>query len=397
MLRFCAIPLLFLVLICPMSALDDNLSAGCIDGYDPAIDYFPDKADISHAEKLAVRYENHYKVVTVSDSFDGAPSFQYVLTQCGAPAPDATAFSPGAQFIQVPAGELITLSTTQLPVLIQLDLLDHLVGIDSGFYVSSAEIRKRVADGRIAEVGFGATINVELVLELQPDLVLTYGFNPATDAHPVLRDAGIFTALDASWRETSPLGRAEWLKFIALFTNQEAAAEALFDQIAADYDAARQLASAIPAADRPTLLLNSFLGYADAWFIPGAESYAGRLMRDAGAQLLLSADGSRDSQPHSFEAIYDAALDADIWLVETFAVDSLDDLLSIDARFGDFAAFRSRAVWNNNADVNANGGNNYYEWGVSNPQLVLRDLVAIMHPDALPDHEFAFYKRLTHE
>ena len=376
-------------------ARDGNLTDSCVDDFDPAVDYFPDKADISQADKLDVSYHGHYKVVTVNDSYDEAPAFQYVLTQCGAPAPAADAFPRGAQFINVPAGDLITLSTTQLPPLIQLDLLDHLVGIDSGFYVSSPAVTERVADGTIAEVGFGADINIELTLELQPSLVLTYGFNPATDAHPILRDAGIFTALDASWRETSPLGRAEWLKFIALFYNREAEAEALFDAIASDYDAARQLAADIPEGDKPTLLLNSFLGYADAWYIPGADSYAGQMMRDAGARLLLSAEGSRESQPHSFEAVYAAALDADIWLVETFAVNSLDDLLAIDSRFGDFAAYQAGAVWNNNADENANGGNNYYEWGVANPQLVLRDLAAIMHPEVLPDHEFAFYKQLN--
>ena len=378
-------------------AQEGNLADSCVADFDPAVDYFPDKAEISHAEKLDVTYHKHYKVVTVSDSYDDAPAFHYVLTQCGAPAPAADEFPPGTQFIDTPAGDLITLSTTQLPPLIQLDLLDHLVGVDSGFYVSSTAVTERVADGQIAEVGFGANINIELALELQPSLVLAYGFNPVTDAHPILRDAGIFTALDASWRETSPLGRAEWLKFVALFYNREAEAEAVFDTIASEYGLARQLAADIPEADKPTLLLNSFLGYADAWYIPGAESYAGQMMRDAGARLLLSAEGSRESQPHSFEAVYDAALDAEVWLVETFAVNTPDDLLAIDSRFGDFAAFQAGAVWNNNADENANGGNNYYEWGVANPQIALRDLVAILHPEALPDHEFAFYKQLSHD
>ncbi len=379
----------------PVAARDGNLTDGCVSDYRADVDYFPDKIEILDAEKLAVAYHNHYKVISVSDAYDGAPSFDYVLVQCGAPAPPAEDFAAGAQFIEVPTGDVIALSTTQLPTLQQLDLLDHLVGVDSAFYISTPEVRTAVADGQVAELGFGAQINIELALSLQPQLVLSYGFNPDSDAHPILLDAGIFTALDASWRESSPLGRAEWLKFIALFYNREAAATALYDDIASLYQDTLLRTASLAEAQRPTVLINSFLGYADAWFIPGAETYVSRLIQDAGGNLLLAEEGSRSSRGMSFEAVYEGGLDADIWLLETFGISSQADLLALDTRFGDFAAIQSDAVWNNNADENANGGNNYYEWGVNNPQLILRDLVAIFHPQLLPEHEFSFYQRLA--
>ena len=378
----------------PVSALDANLSDGCVSDYDPAVDYFPEKVVVQDAVRFSVEYFNHYKVVTVSDAFDGAPGFDYVLTQCGAPRPEAADFPAGAQFIDVPSGALITLSTTQLPALSQLGLLDQLVAVDSGFYISTSEVTDRIAAGQISEVGFGAEINIERVLELAPDLVMSYGYNPATDAHPVLLEAGIFTALDASWRELSPLGRAEWLKFSALFYNREADAKALYDEIVAEYEAVKQLAASVGVDDRPAVLINSFLGYADAWFIPGAATYVGQLVRDAGGELLLAEAESTSSQALGFEVVYDGGLDADIWLTETFGVYSGADLLALDSRFGDFAAFKSGNIWNNNRDENANGGNNYYEWGLTQPQLVLADLLAIFHPDLLPEHEFAFYQQL---
>ena len=383
-----------LIGLLPVSALDANLTDGCVSDYDAAIDYFPDKAVVEDAVRFSVEYFNHYKVVTVSDAFDGAPGFVYVLTQCGAPMPDAADFPAGTQFIDVPGGDLITLSTTQLPALTQLGLLDQLTAVDSGFYISTAEVTDRIAAGEISEVGFGAEINIERVLELEPDLVLAYGFNPDTDAHPVLLEAGIFTAMDASWRELSPLGRAEWLKFTALFYNREADANALYDEIEAEYAAVAALAASVSADERPTVLINTFLGYADAWFIPGADTYVGQLARAAGGDLLLAEVGSTTSQALGFEVVYAGGLDADIWLTETFGVYSGADLLALDSRFGDFAAFQSGAIWNNNRDENANGGNNYYEWGVTNPHLVLADLLAIFHPGLLPDHEFAFYHQL---
>ena len=258
-------------------------------------------------------------------------------------------------------------------------------------------IAERVAQGQVAEVGFGAQINIELVLSLQPDLVMSYGFNPDTDAHPILLEAGVFTALDASWREQSPLGRAEWLKFTALFYNREAQASAIYQTIAEEYESARALAAGLPAADQPDVLINAFLGYADAWFIPGQDTYVGQLLRDAGGNLLLSKADSTASQPLSFERVYEAGSGAAVWLVETYGVRSQADLLALDSRFGDFEALQAGDVWNNNRDENANGGSNYYEWGMAHPQLALRDLIAILHPDLLPEHEFAFYQRLPLE
>jgi len=381
----------------PASALDDNLTDSCVTDYAAEVDYFPDKIEILDASKFTVEYFNNYKVLSVADAFDGAPGFHYVLVQCGTPAPPPADFPEGSQFIEVPAGDLITLSTTQLPALSQLDLLDNLVGVDSGFYISTPEVVRMIADGAVAEVGFGAEVNIELVLELQPQLVMSYGYNPASDAHPVLLKAGIFTALDASWRELSPLGRAEWLKFTALFYNLEAQASAIYQDIAAQYDAVKGRAAAVAADDRPNVLINSFLGYADAWFIPGEETYVGRLIRDAGGDLLLAEAGSTTSQGLSFEVAFEVGFDADIWLVETFGIYSGAGLLALDSRFGDFAAFQSGDIWNNNRDENANGGNNYYEAGVTNPHLVLADLVAIFHPDLMPAHEFAFYQRLASE
>lgn len=386
---------LFVILsVLPVMGQEMNLVDECVADYDAEVDYFPDKAEVTHAENFMVEYFNNYKVVTVTDAFDGAPTFSYVLVQCGTPAPDADDFSEDVLFVEVPVGDVITLSTTQLPTLTQLGLLDNLVGVDSFDYINTDDVLDLIEAEQVTAVGFSSDINVELVLDLEPDMVMTYGFDPSTDAHPVLLDAGIFTVLDASWRELSPLGRAEWLKFTAVFYNAEATATEVFDDIQAQYEAAQALAQTIPADEQPTVLINSFLSYADAWFIPGADTYVGQLVADAGGDLLLTEEGSTQSNGLGFEVVYDSALDADIWLTDTFAVSTQADLLALDSRFGDFEAFQSGDVWNNNLDENANGGNNYYELGVTNPHLVLQDLVAILHPELLPDHEFNFYQQL---
>lgn len=371
-----------------------NLTDACVTDYDPDADYFPDKVEITAAENFSVDYFNNYKVVTVNDAFETADPFTYVLVQCGTPAPDRDEFSENTQFIEVPVEDVIVMTTTILPHLTALALADSLVGLDSFSFVNSPEIRQLIDEGALVEIGSGAEVNVELVLDAEPDLVLTNGFNPATDAHPVLIDAGVVTALSADYRESTPLGRAEWIKHTALFYNQEATAEAAFEEIASAYDAARNLAASVPADERPTVLWNAFSSFSDTWSIPGAETYAGALIQDAGGDIALAEEAPEASALLSFEVVYAGALDADVWLVNTFGVSSVDDLLAIDSRYADFEAVQEGNVWNNNLDVNENGGYNYFELGVTNPHLILQDLVAIFYPDLLPAHEFNFFRPL---
>jgi iron complex transport system substrate-binding protein len=376
------------------TTLDAN-PTGCVENYDPSVDYFPEKAAFIASENVSVEYSNHYKVVTVTDAFDGADLFSYVLVQCGTPAPDASQFPDGTQFVQVPVERFIALATTQLPHLVELGRVDALVGLGEFTFVNAPSIRERIAADELVEVGGGAEINIEAVLAAEPDVVMTFGFNPDTDAHPVLIDAGVFTAMNASWREATPLGRAEWIKYTALLFNAEAAAAERYDEIAAAYEAAQQLAASVPMDERPVVLWNYLSPFSDAWAIPGGQTYAGALIEDAGGTVALGDLATDDTARLSLEVVYEGALDADVWVVNGFGINTLDDLLASDERYADFDAVQFGNVWNNNLDVNENGGNNYFELGVTNPHLILQDLVAIFHPDLTPDHEFTFFQPLT--
>lgn len=374
--------------------LEANLTEECVTEYDASVDYFPEKVEITEAENLTVTYSNNYKHVTVADAFFDAPVFDYVLVQCGTPAPDAEDFPEGTQFIEVPTGNLISLTTTELPFVTELGLLDHLVGVDSIMFVSTPEVIERYDEGEIVEVGSGSTINLEQVLNTDPDLVITNGYNPDTDAHPVLLEAGIFTALLAEYREATPLGQAEWIKYTALFYNEEARANEVYDEVAASYNEARELAASVPEDERPTVLWNALSTYDNTWSIPGAETFPGHLIQDAGGQIAMGEEAQSDSAYLGFEAVYEGALEADVWIANLFGINTLDEVLAIDPRYADFAPVINGNTWNNDLDTNINGGNNYYELGVIHPDLVLKDLVAIFHPDLMPDHEFTFYRQI---
>lgn len=373
-----------------ITAPTQNLTDGCIaEGqFDPNVDYFPEKAQIEYAAGLSIEYHNSYKVVTVKTPWPGAnESMEYALVQCGAPKPQGFLEE---QIIEVPAKTIVTMSTTYLPALDELGLLDRLVGVDDTTYVNNPTVLKMAAEGKLASIGYGSGVNVEKVLELAPSLVMTYGSGaPEYDAHPVLLQAGQKVVINAEWMDTTPLGRAEWLKFIAVFFNQEARAEALFNQIEQDYQQLTALTASV--SQKPTVFTGS--AYQGTWYMPGGQSFAAAFLRDAGADYLWSDDTSTGSLPLSFEAVFEKAKESDYWLNVGF-VGALDDLKGMDARYADFAAFQKGNVWNNDARTNGSGGNDYYESAVIHPERVLADLIFIFHPDLLPNHQLMYYRQV---
>ncbi len=372
------------------AAPENNLTDGCVaDGeFSPEIDYFPEKVTLTHTANFAVEYHNNYKVVTIFLPYPGATeAAQYVLVQCGTPAPEGYA---AEQVIEVPVQTIVTMSTSYLPFLDELGLLDRLVGLDDATYVSNPTVLQMAAEGKLAMIGYGSSVNVEQALELAPDIIMTYGSGaPEYDAFPILQQAGLKVVINAEWMDTSPLGRAEWGKFIALFFNQEAAAEALFADKVNAYNEYAALAAGV--TEKPTVFTGT--AYQGTWNVPGGQSFGAAFLRDAGADYLWADDPSTGSLFLSFEAVFEKAQNADFWLNVGF-VSALTDLEAMDPRYADFAAYQTGNVWNYDARVSPSGGNDYFESAVAHPELVLADLIKIFHPDLLPDHELVYYRQV---
>lgn len=365
-----------------------NLADSCVENFDSSVDYFPDRTTIEYADGLEVEYFDNYKVINVLTPWNGADqTFQYVLVQCGTPAPEGY---DDAEIIEVPVHTAVSLSTTYLPHFVELGIVDSLVAVDEFDFVYTPEIRARIDAGDVAEVGGSSMVNVEQVLDLEPDVIFTYGIgSPDYDAHPMLLDAGLTVALNSDYMETSPLGRAEWIKFTAMFFNREAEANAFFDGVVSRYTDLQALAA--EAETRPTVMVNGM--YGDTWYVSGGASYTARFIEDAGGEYLWADNTSTGGVPLSFEAVLDRAQDADFWLNPNFWL-SLGDGLAEDERYSEFAAFANGNVYNNNLRMTEMGYNDYSESGVSHPDQVLADLIAIFHPELLPDHEMVYFRHL---
>ena len=364
-------------------------SSKCSTVYNPQVDYFPNKVKVTHSKGFTVEYHLNYKVVSVKNPWRNADTtFQYVLVQCNTPIPSGFDKS---QIVQVPINSVVVMSTTHLPLLDKLGLVDRLIGVSDFNQVNTPSVVSKIKAGKLQEVGRSNNTNVEKVLEIKPDLVTTYGVgNPKSDSHPKLIEAGLPVAIIAEYMESSPLGRAEWLKFMALFFNRETEAERVFSQMESRYNSIAKIAS--QAKIKPTV----FSGFDSrgTWYISGGDSYAAKFISDAGGDYIWKDDRSTGSLNLSFEQVFDRVQTAEVWINSSQAWRSVDDVTNTDRRYTKFKAVKDSKLFNPTARMNATGGNDFWEGGTANPDLVLADLVKALHPELLPQHQFVYYRPL---
>ena len=241
----------------------------------------------------------------------------------------------------------------------------------------------------VGDVGYEGNINYELLLSLDPDLVLLYGVNGASSMEGKLKELDIPFMYVGDYLEESPLGKAEWLLALSEIIGKRAEGEKVFAEIPVRYNVLRKKV-ADNVLDAPSVMLNT--PYGDSWFMPSTESYVARLIKDAGGDYIYKKNTGNASAPIDLEEAYLLASQADMWLHVGMA-NTLDELKAACPKFIDTRCFRGGQVYNNNARTNAAGGNDYYESAVVNPDLVLRDLVKIFHPE-LVEEDFVYYKQL---
>lgn len=365
-------------------------SDGCVTQYDANADYFPEKTSFSHATGVTVEYHGSYKTVTVKEPLQGASPETYVLVQCGA-NPELPSELADAQRITIPVRRVATSSTTQLPAFELLKATDSLVAVESPARVWSEPITQLVSEGKI--VGFGnesGGINVETLAAATPDLFFSSGFpDPAYDK---IRELKIPVVGNSEWLENTPLGRAEWLKFTALFTNTEGTANQVFQQIESDYTAVKDKVQ--QTTERPTAITGA--PYNGEWPRAGGRSYLAAFLADAGMTYVFADDESNGSTPTAIETMLEAGARADIWINADMMKKwtSISAIGTDDPRLVTIKAAQDGRVYNPTKRVNAAGGNDYWQQGVVRPDLVLRDLAKAAHPELFADQDYTFYEQL---
>ncbi len=232
----------------------------------------------------------------------------------------------------------------------------------------------------LRDIGYESGLDYETILELKPDLLVTYTVSGAEPPYIAkLRNLGIPVMILHDHLENHPLARAEYVRLFGALTHRLHQADSLFDEVCRNYETLAADVAATLAPPRK-VLINA--PYADAWYVPGEDSYMSRLISDAGGYVLGSESGTSVSRVISLEKAYELSLQADLWLDPgNFKTRSqLREAHQLFQKFGPLA--NGLPIYNNTLRTTPEGGNDFWESGAMRPDLVLQDLVAIMNDDS---------------
>ncbi|PJJ06982.1 iron complex transport system substrate-binding protein [Flavobacterium sp. 1] len=343
---------------------------------------------IQYSKSLTIYKQDGYTVVTVSNPWpDAVKDFKYILKEKNGIVPDS--LKKYTQ-INVPLQSIVVTSTTNIPFLEMLGVEKKLVGFPHTDYVSSEKTRTLIDAGSVKNVGQNEKLNIEQLIELAPELIVTFGIDNNNPSIENLQKSGLKVLIQADWMEQSPLGKAEWLKLYGVLFCKEKEANQLFDNIVKEYnDAVKLVASQKPTS---TVLYGSM--YQDQWFVARGSSWVAQFMKDAKANYLWKDLEGTGSLGLSFENILDKAKTASFWIA-TGSFRSLSELGKANPHYSQFDAFANKTIYTFEGKMGATGGTMFYELSPARPDLVLKDYIKIFHPELLTDYTFTFAQKLN--
>lgn len=338
---------------------------------------------VRYAQEFSVRKTNDYTEISIMNPWvKGQEMRHYILVDKTKEVPENL---PEGIVIRVPLGRVVCYSSVQCSVLNELGVIDSIAGICEPQYVGIPVIREKIKNGTIIDLGMASNPDIEKIMLINPDAILT---SPLKEAgYGKVENVGIPIIDCVDYMESTPLGRAEWIRFHALLFGKEALADSLFAVTERSYLELKTLASS--GKDRPTVITEK--KYGGIWYLPGGQSYMAHLLRDAGGAYFWENDSTTGSLSFSFETVLDKCERADYWLIKYFNDKELDyrQLESEYAPYAYFDAFKNKNIFACNTSKNR-----YYEELPIHPDFILKELISIFHPELLPGYQQKYYKKL---
>lgn len=342
---------------------------------------------IRHAKGFSIQNYDGYAVLTVRNPWPKATkTYTYILKEKNGIVPDSLTQNP---IISVPIKSIVVTSTTHIPSLEMLKKEKTLVGFPNLDYISSEKVRAQIEAGKVKELGMNQNLNTEVLLNLQPDVIIGYGIDNNNPTLDNLQKSGLKVLLNGDWNEETPLGKAEWIKFFGALYGQQKKAEEIFSKIENEY--LKTIRIAQNAEETPTILAGDM--FEDRWYLPKGNSWGSLLLKEAKGQYLWAETTGTGSLSLSFETVLEKAKNADIWITSgQFA--SLKEMAAANPHYGQFKAFQNKNVYSFSGRKGKTGGTLYYELAPNRPDIVLKDIVKILHPELLPSYQPFFFEKL---
>lgn len=339
---------------------------------------------IKYAKSFNINYFNNYKTIQLTNPWPGSDEvFTYALIEKGKSLPDTSSFDA---VIEIPVEKIVVTSTTHIPSLEMLGETDALVGFPNLDFISSEKTRERIEKGAVKELGKNEDLNTEILIDLAPDLVVGFAVDGNNSTLSTVKKTGIPVVYNSDWTETTPLGKAEWIKFFGALFNKEKEAEKIFNEIESQYNSVREIAS--KAKKRPTVLSGAM--YKDIWYLPQGNSWAAQFIDDANGDYLWGKTEGTGSLSLNLEAVLDKGRKADVW-VGPGQFTSVEQMKDAHTVYSEFDAFKNGKIYSFTEKKGSTGGVLYFELAPNRPDIVLKDIVKILHPELLPKHQLYFF------
>lgn len=342
-----------------------------------------DSLEIKYARGFSIRNFKDYRLVDIQDpSGESNVKYQYALVPRGTNPVVPSEY----QRVDIPVRTAICMTSLQISNFYKLDAEESIVGVTSTRFLFNEKINAQLKNGKTRKIGIEGEFDSEMVLALNPDMILVSPFKRG--GYDAIRNLDLPLVSFLGYKEVSPLGQAEWIKFTGALLGLDEKAKQEFDAIEKSYLELKEMVEHIEP--RPTVLSGEL--HSGNWYVVGGESYLAQLFRDAGAQYFMKNNNESGGYYVDFESVYAEGANADYWRILNSFNGEFDykSLKEADARYADFKAFKDKKViYCNLRDVA------FYERSTVEPQLVLADLIKIFHPSLLPDYTPVFYKLLT--
>ncbi len=345
------------------------------------------KNTVQYAKGFSIENYKGYSVVTVINPWPNAnKNYRYILKEKNGIVPDSLKKNT---LISIPIKNIVVTSTTHIPSLEMLDVENTLIGFPNLNYISSEKVRARIEAKKITELGNNQTLNTEVLLDMQPDVIIGYGIDNSNPTLDNLQKNGLKVMLNGDWNEETPLGKAEWIKFFGALYGKQKEANEIFSKIEKDYLNTIELVK--KAKTQPTILAGDM--FEDRWYLPKGTSWGSLLLKEAKGNYLWSNTSGTGSLSLSFETVFEKASTADIWITSG-QFSSLAEMKNSNPHYTKFDAFKHKNVYSFSGKKGKTGGVLYYELAPNRPDIVLKDIVKILHPELLPNYKPFFFEKL---
>lgn len=286
--------------------------------------------------------------------------------------PTDYSFNRNVNTVHLPLKRVVVMTNSLAHLMVELEVENCIAGVCEPEYISDTLIRSRLADGSIVDCGNSMYPTIEKIMGLHPDAIMVSPFEGT--GYGQLEKLGIPLLECADYMETSPLARAEWIRFYGRLFGAAHCADSLYDKVKSDYNALKEIAA--KTVMRPKVMLDTRSG--SAWYVAGGSSTIGRMIADAGGVYLFADNDNSGSVPLSFETVFDKAQDADVWLLKNSnSIPLTYNLLESDFKsYASFKPFKEHNIWVCNVNEVP-----YFELSSFHPEMLLGDFISIFHPE----------------